>query len=379
MLILILAVAAVLIIFSELGTDDKISNTPRLNNGRKWNIAYLQSGENSNNIQILKASVDGLARLGWLKPANWSGLRKDADARQCWDYISSNVNSDYLIFAKNAYWSSEWQNHKRNYNRKEILSRLNDAKDIDLFLALGSWSGQDLATNLHKVPVLVISSINPKTAGIIRNDDRGFTHIYAKYDPEIINRQIRMFHLLTGFKKLGVVYDHSDNTKLVSNIEELKSASTEKKFELVIKTVSYSHLPPAEAAIVLSRAYGELTKEADAIWITVIIDNLYLPEIIKPVHANKIPTWSPYGERFVEAGVLFSVRTFPDENAADYAEAIAMIFNGTSPQDINPVISNRYELIINHATAKIIDYKIPRGLLFATENNYLTLKSKEKK
>lgn len=379
MLILIFAIAAVLIIFSETGQEEKVSSAPRLNNGRKWNIAYLQSGEDSHNTQILKASVDGLARLGWLKPVNWAGLGRDAGTRQCWDYISDNISSDYLMFAKNAYWSSEWQISKRNYNRREILSRLNDAKDIDLLIALGVWSGQDLATNLHKVPVLVISSINPKTAGIIRDDEQAFPHIFAKYDPEIISRQIRMFHLLTGFRKLGVVYDPSDNTKLFSNIEELKSASSEKKFEVVTKTVSYSSLPPAEAAGVLFKAYEELSREADAIWITAVIDTPYLLEIMKSVHKSKIPTWSPYGERFVEAGVLFGVRTFPAENAADYAEAIAMIFNGMPPRDINQIISNRYELIINHATAKVIDYKIPRGLLFATDNNYLTFKSKEKK
>ena len=131
-----------------------------------------------------------------------------------------------------------------------------------------------------------------------------------------------------------------------------------------------------ESAKALFKAYGELSKEADAIWITA--DNPSLPEIMRAVHKNKVPTWSPYGERFVESGVLFSIRTFPAENAADYAEAVAMIFNGMLPRDINPVISNRYELMINHVTAKIIDYKIPRGLLLAADNNFLITKAKEK-
>ena len=378
LLILLLALTAVLIIFSEIGQDEKISSIPRLNNGRKWNIAYLQSGESSHNTQILKALVDGLARLGWLKPLNWGGLAKDADSRQCWNYVSANISSDYLVFAKDAYWSSGWQNSQRYRNRKEILLRLNDAKDIDLVIAMGTWSGQDMATNLHKVPVLVISSINPKTAGIIQDGEQGLQHIFAKYDPDMIARQIRMFHLLTGFKKLGVVYDPADSVKLYSNIEELKSASGEKKFELIIKTVSYSALPPAESARALYKAYGELSKEADAIWVTAIVDSVWLPEIMKSVHKSKVPTWSPYGERFVEAGVLFSVRTFPAENAAEYAETVAMIFNGILPRSIDPAISNRYELIINHATARLIDYKIPRGLLFATDNNYLNFKAKEK-
>ena len=378
LLILLLALTAVLIICSELGSDEKISSAPRLNNGRKWNIAYLQSGENSHNARILKALVDGLAQLGWLKPVNWAGLAKDADSRQCWNYLSRNVSSEYLVFAKDAYWSSEWQNSQRLHNRKEILARLNDAKDIDLLIAIGTWSGQDMATNLHKVPVLVISSINAKTAGIIQDGAQGFQHIFAKYDPDMIARQIRMFHLLTGFKKLGVVYDPSDSTKLYGNIEDLKSTAAEKKFELIIKTVSYSSLPPAEAAAVLYKAYEELSKETDAIWVTAIVDSACLPGIIKAVYKNKIPTWSPYGERFVEAGVLFSVKTFPEENAADYAGTVAMIFNGVLPRDINPRMSNRYELIINHATAKTIDYKIPRGLLFATDNNYMPLKVKEK-
>jgi ABC-type uncharacterized transport system substrate-binding protein len=376
---LALAFAAVLIIFSDLKSEEKISQRPRLNNGQKWRIAYSQSGENAHNLHVLKALISGLAKLGWMKPVNWDGLSKNAGTRQCWDYISDNINSDYLTFQKDAYWSSEWQISQRTRNRKEILSRLNEAKNIDLIIAQGVWSGQDLATNQHNVPVLVISSINPKNAGIIRDEDGGFPHIFTKYDSEIIARQIRMFHLLTGFKKLGVIYDPDANLKIFGNLEELESAANEKKFGLVVKAVSFSRLPSAEAAKALSTAYAELAKETDAIWVTAFIDklNIHLPELLKPVFKNKIPTWSPYGERFVESGVLFGIRTFPEENGQDYADAAAMIFNGASPRNINPFINSRYELVINQATAKMIDYKIPKGLLFSTDNNYLAIKQKK--
>lgn len=376
---LVLAFAAVLIIFSDLKSEEKISQRPRLNNGQKWRIAYSQSGENAHNLHVLKALIDGLAKLGWTKPVNWDGLGKNASTRQCWDYISDNINSDYLTFPKDAYWSSEWQIAKRILNRKEILSQANELKSIDLIIAQGVWSGQDLATNQHNVPVLVISSINPENAGIIRNGDGGFPHIFTKYDSEIIARQIRMFHLLTGFKKLGVIYDQDANLKIFSNLEELESAAKEKKFELVVKAVSFCRLPPEEAAKALSTAYAELAKETDAIWVTAFIDklNVHLPELLKLVFKNKIPTWSPYGERFIESGVLFGIKTFPEENGQDYAEAAAMIFNGASPHDINPVTNSRYELVFNQATAKMIDYKIPRGLMFSADNNYLSIKQKK--
>ncbi len=379
MLTLILALVAVLIIFSDLKSEENISSRPRLNNGQKWRIAYSQSGENTHNLRILKALVDGLAKLGWMKPVEWDGLSRNADTKQCWDYISDNINSDYLTFPKDAYWSSEWQLAKRASNRKEILSRINELKNIDLFLAQGAWSGQDLATNLHNTPVLVISSINPKTSGIIRAGSGGFPHIFIKYDSEIITRQIRMFHLFTGFKKLGVVYDPDANLKVFSNLEELESAAIDRKFDLIVKAVPFSRLPPEEAAKALSSAYNELAEKADAVWVTAFVDNLnlYLPEMLKPVFKNKIPTWSPYGERFIEAGVLFGIKTFPEENGQDYAEATAMILNGASPRDINPVVNSRYELIINQTTAKLINYKIPKGLLFSTDNNYLSPKQKK--
>ncbi len=368
LLILLFASVAVLVIFFDLGTEGKKSSAPVLNNGRKWKIAYLQSGENSHNTQILKALVDGLAQRGWLKPLNCDGLGKDAETRECWNYICEKMNSDYLTFASSAYWSSGWEVSKRNNNRKEILARLNGAKDIDLLIAQGLWSGQDLATNLHKVPVLVISSLNPQTAGIRRDDEQGLPHIFFKYDPEIIIRQIRMFHLLAGFKKLGVVYELSENGKLFSNIEALKSVAREKDFELIIKAVAPGRRPQAESAKVLLKAYTELAKETDAIWITTMMEPRNLPEIMNSINKNKVPTWSPYSERFIESGGLFSVKTFPAENAADYADVIAMIFNGRHPLDINPFMNTRYELIINHATAKMLEYKIPHGLLQASNN-----------
>ncbi|MHB9139508.1 MAG: ABC transporter substrate-binding protein, partial [Victivallaceae bacterium] len=318
-------------------------------------------------------------KLGWIKPVKWDALSKNASSRQCWNYISDNADSDYLTFPKDAYWSSEWQIAQRVRNRKEILSRLNEMKNIDLIIAQGIWSGQDLASNQHNTPVLIISSINPQHVGIIRCEDGGLPHIFTKYDSEIIARQIRTFHLLTGFKKLGVIYDPDANLKIFSNLEELKSVASDRKFELVVKAVSFSRLPPDDAVKALSSAYNELAKETDAIWITAFIDklNIHLPELLKPVFQNRIPTWSPYGERFVESGVLFGIRTFPEENGKDYAAAAAMIFNGASPGDIPPVVNSRYELVINQATAKIINYKIPKGLLFSTDSNYLSITQKK--
>lgn len=371
-----LAVIVLLFVVSRLNLTEQATSSPCLNNGKKWQIGCVQSGEYSYSKEHLKALVNGLVKLGWVKQCAWNNLPKNADGRTLWNYIAANAVSDYLVFKENAFWSSEWNFQERQRNRKQILRRLTLDRDIDLIVASGLWSGEDLASNLHRVPVLIISSLNPVEYGVLRSSRHSFNHIFVKYDPDFILRQIRMFQIITGFRTLGVIYDPSQEGRMLSNMSLLEKYSKEMNFSLTAVPVNQYDVNSNDSAVKLSAAFDELSKHVDAVWITTFADDNNLSKVIEPVINRKIPSWSPYGTRFVESGAMLSMKAIPRDDGKSYAENFGMILNGATPQQINPIVENKYELVLNRVVAQKSEFKLPKGIVLAAENCYLSIKRK---
>lgn len=375
--VLILALSAVILIKEELEFDSQLATRPILNNNKKWRIGYIEGGQFSHYSRALKSTIDGLTALGWMKPVDWKRLSPDADnAELVWNFLADNVQSDYLIFQKDAFCSGKWNKEQRALNRKYFLYRLKETKDIDLVLAMGTWAGQDLANNLHATPIVIIGSINPDAAGIVSAEDNtSLPHIFVSNDPQNIIRQIRIFHLLVNFKKLGVVYDSSSAGKIYSCVNELRKVAGQKKIKLIEAPIRMFDLPPEQAEANLLSAYKKLAPEVDAMWITSnFIDTpMKANKLLKPFFEYNIPTWSPYGESSVSNGVTFGVVESPKELGLWHAAVIAKILNGALPCSLSTQMPKEYELYINNAAAQKINFDIPRGLLFATDKSYVSI------
>lgn len=375
-LTLSLAAISLLCIYMYLWGSRNLTS-PRYCNGHKWRIGYAQGGDFSTYQNNLKGLINGLAKRGWLK-INWHKLPEKASAREIWDYICKNARSQYLFFSKDAFWSADWNRKLRSANRREILKRLSREKNIDLMLAMGLWSGADLANSAHDVPTMIMGVRDPVGAGIVRSyNDSGRNHIQAQCKPDYITRQIGMFHLLTNFKILGVVYDPSPAGKSWSHLERLRQAAQEKGFALLEKPVKQFGRPHAEAVADLTAAYSELAKKVDAMWLTsILLDDIdHVPEILAPLQEAKIPTWTPLGEKPVQYGVLFGeTASSPKQYEDFYGITAAKIMNGIAPRDLNQIFDNKNELFINNAVAKKINFNFPPGVFFATDKTYTSIK-----
>ncbi len=85
---------------------------------------------------------------------------------------------------------------------------MKNKKDIDLLLAFGTWAGQDFANHQHVTPTMVISASNAVKAGVIKSvEDSGYDHVHAWIDPKKSERQVRLFHDIIKFKRLGLAYE----------------------------------------------------------------------------------------------------------------------------------------------------------------------------
>ncbi len=335
---------------------------PTTNHGQKWRLGYLEGGPYSNYPLNLKALVFALADIGWVEKVDGIPQGTETDTSLMWLWISKNIRSKYITFVADAYWSSNWDiNTLRIQNQRAVIKRLNTRKDIDLMLAMGTWAGQDLANKKHNIPTLVISSSDPVGSKIIKSDqDSGFNHVNARVDPTRYERQLRIFHDIVGYTRLGIVYE-SDTVegKTYAAINDVQKLATERHFEIVSCHAPFSNVTKEEAFQAVLRCHRELAPKIDAFYMTVHrgIDLHRITELLAPFFEYKVPTFSQSGSNEVQHGVLLSIARAGFKYIAGFhAQTIAKIFNGAKPRDLNQLFQDPPRIAINTKTAQIIGY-----------------------
>ena len=105
---------------------------------------------------------------------------------------------------------------------------------MDLVIAMGTWAGKDMANNNHKTPTMVLSTSDPIGSGIIKSiEDSGYDHVHARVDPTRYERQVRIFHDLIGFQKLGIAYEDSVYGRTYAAIDPIEKVAKERGFDIV--------------------------------------------------------------------------------------------------------------------------------------------------
>ncbi len=268
-----------------LAADKTIfSMEPTTNHGKKWRIAYYEGGSYIDYQQIFTETVRGLMHLGWIETAELP-LQKGEETKTLWEWLTTKAKSNYLEFTKDGYYSAEWVNNTRIQTVDQLMRRLNEKKDIDLLIAMGTMAGQDFANNKHHTPTIVVSSSDPIAAGIIKSaEDSGFEHVHATVDPKRYERQVRVFHEIINFKKLGMIFEDSVNGKAFSAIELVEKVAKDRSFE-VVKCYSLDESVDDQKAREESvkKCVNQLIGKVDAIYITQQsgVNEVTIPEIVR--------------------------------------------------------------------------------------------------
>ncbi len=337
------------------------ATTPRLNNGQKWTIGYLQGGDYGSYQRSLAALVKGLMRLGWIETSPLPKPPNDKDTRQLWHWLANDMQSKYIRFPEDCWYSADWDKDKRAALKKRLINRLNaDKNTIDLMLAMGTWAGQDLATNDHHVPTVVGSTTDPIASGIIKSaDNSGCDHIIAKVDPERHKRQVTLFHKIFRFKKLGIVYEDSPEGRGFSGVNSVYEVASRLHFNVEKCEARFNGIERKQAEKNVVDCYKALAPKVDAVYLVrhpgVNLTNL--PDILAPLIARKIPTFAQGLSDEVAHGVLLSISLADFSYIGDfYAKTIAKIFNGAKPCQLPQRFQNPPKIAINLKTAQLIGY-----------------------
>lgn len=333
----------------------------------RYRLAFYEGGQYPDYITILKQTIYGLMDIGWIEKAELPDFGKNH--KKFWEWASENIRSRYVEFVKNGYFSpGDFDKALRQSTQQEFLKRANE---FDLVIAMGTWAGQDLANDMHRTPVMLASTSDPIGAGIIKSsEDSGFDHFHAKVDPDRYLRQIKIFHEIIGFKKLGVIYENSTEGRTYAAMDALEQQSKNLKFELVLCEAPFSGIDIKEAEQNVIRCSNALAGKVDAIYITVHRGNTAsgFNESIKIFNKKNIPTFSQLGADEVKNGALMSISQAGFKYVGQFhAMVAARILRGEKPRNIEQIHISPARIALNMTTAKMIGFKPTVDILLVAD------------
>lgn len=371
--ILLMTLFCVFAQFSYASDKGLFSTAPVKNGDKPWKIGYYEGGAYVDYQKILIETVKGLMKLGWIEEQAIPTQQGEQTA-QLWQWLNSDLNSEYIEFVPDAHYSAGWDKELRKQRATEVIERLKNKQDIDLMIAMGTWAGKDLANDRQTTPTMVLSASDPLAAGIIKSvEDSGYSHLHAAVDPNRYERQIRIFYDLVNFKHLGVAFEDSVNGRSYAAIEVLQSLGKIKGFELVsCHTLSdIRDVTAAEDSV--EKCFKELAGKVDAIYVTLQggINENSIPALVNIVNKNRIPTFSQSGSEEVKHGFLLSLSQAGFRYVGEFhAGTFAKVFNGARPNQLSQFFEEPPRMAVNLKTAEIVGFNPPLLLLGAADEIY---------
>ena len=372
---LILVLLSVLIASVSVAAGDKenFSTTPNTYKGKVWRIGYYEGGEYIDYQKIFTETVRSLMKLGWIE-TTVIPPQKGEQTKDLWNWLATNAISKYIRIVKDAHYSARWDDKLRQKTVSEIINRLNSKHDIDLMIGMGTWAGKDLANETHQTPTMVLSASDAVASGIIKSAaDSGYDHVHACVDPFRYERQVRVFHDIVGFKKLGIAYEDSVEGKSYAAVEIIEKVAAERDFKIVKCFTKSDIADTGLAEQSVKDCFGNLAQNADAIYVTVQggVSLKSIPDLVRIANSHGIPTFSQSGSEEVKYGFLMSISQAGFKYVGQFhAETLGKVFNGATPRQLNQIFEEPKKIAINLKTAKAVGFDPPIDVLGAADEIY---------
>ena len=338
--------------------------------GRPWRAAYVEGGPSHDHQLVFQALARELARQDnsnlWDAP-----LGADAESNQAlWKWLAGR-SWPRLDFLPDGYYSAGWDRERRALNKAALLKRLQERRDVDLILALGTWAGQDLATAEHGVPVLVLASNDPVESGVTASaEDSGLDHVAALFDPRRTERQLSIFHDIFRFRRLGLVYEDSPSGRAYANLAEVQKSAARLGFQVVPCTGNVNSTDRGEAVAAQLACHRRLAPLVDAIFLTqnTGVAHERMGELLEPLIQAGLPTFSQLGAAEVRLGVLLSIAQSDYQEIAQAAgRAVEAIIQGQKPRSLDQTYETSFNIAVNLRTAMNIGWDPPWSVLAAVD------------
>jgi putative tryptophan/tyrosine transport system substrate-binding protein len=230
---------------------------------------------------------------------------------------------------------------------------------LDVIMGVNNVATRAATRATKTIPIVMISSIDPVAAGYVESFGHPGGNVtgLASLTRDLSGKRLELLReLLPKMSRVGVLWDAEGPGPAVG-LKEYEEAARAFKLELH----SFEIRGPNPDLPAVFRAAKTAHVEALIVVVNPLMRQL-AERVFKLAAKYRLPSMTE-GRHFVEAGGLISYGA----NIADLyrraATYVDKILKGVKPADLPVEQPNKFELIINHKTAKQIDVPIPPSLL----------------
>ena len=365
--ICLISVLSIVISSDVMGAGVK-ENVPGADGGI-IRIGYSESEEYGSFTQLLLDIALELVEEGSIdrsfadryKNVNYEEKFSIGDTRKLWDDIcDSNVSGAKYRFVREAFFNME------DMDRHEYRYMIN-RDDVDIMFSMGTASGVYFARNEKKNRFMNMYAADPIESGIIKSEtERYDNRSFALVDTTPYIRQLDAGYKFLKFKKLGVVYEDSEDAYIYSGISTIEAKADEYGFEVVYENVDepvdeedydryYSEL---------KKAYRKLVDEGiDCLLVTLasieyedrmqeLLDDSIIPAKVKTLAQDELTP--------VANGVLFGITMTDSAESANHVVKQIRRFaeEGVAFEELDMVCEATPKIGVNYTTASKIGFDI---------------------
>ncbi len=358
--------------FASLGRNEEKPLDVFLGPGNeKFKIGIVISGDYWEFYENLRGLVEGFSNIGWANRVTVPSSFSHSDEIISW--LSSKRYSKYLEFVPYYFVNLDWGDNMQELEEKYF----NGKPDVDVIIAYGGKAAKTFYDRkTYPVPVLADAITDCIEAGVtVSLEDSGKDFFSNKMDPNIYKQQLRLFHELVGFKKLGIIYGDDADGILYGAVNDVDAVAKERGFTVVRNTNVKEYIDDDTPDLYLA-ALRNIVDKVDAVYIgasTAVTEYDIMPQIVDILTAAKKPSFSLEGSIRVKDGILFSLSTSGGMTRSGIwmATKITHVFAGESPRVLSQRFENAANVAVNLDTAKQLGYQLPLDLLVNSDEFYI--------
>ena len=247
---------------------------------------------------------------------------------------------------------------ENNFNKETAKSNYQALinNNTDIILSFGVINNIMLYQEKeYPKPTIVFGSVNSDFINLPKNQKtsniNNITYLIAPFS---YTSDLDVFKSLYNYKKVGIIVDDFLPKALpLKSIFDTYFSKNESDYKLI----------PISKGADISNSLNDV----DAVYLTtgLHLGESELKTLITTINQKKLPSFSAFGKRDVENGILATNQ--PDTNIDQFFRRIALnveaIVSGTNASQLPLFIDYKNKLTINHNTAVQIDYPLRYSLL----------------
>ena len=346
--------------------------------GGKYRLAYIDYDEYMPASRPLYYILRGLEETGWIREGTLPFDIEEINARnlstkEIYRELERTDLGEYLEFADNAFFYLGYD------NKEEIANTLKSraGNDIDLVITFGTGAGVFVKELGLPIPMTDFSATDPVASGIIdsADGDSGNPNVWAQVEPSLPLRQLKYYHSICPFERLGIIV-YADET--VSGVPDIVRSGEENNFQIVKYNIPEqsreTEQEQEEYYALVERELRSMAEEGiDAFFLTVdlINDIDRMKGLLSILYDKNIPVYLMDDVMAVKSGALMLISANDLENVGRFvADAIGKILNGAVAGQLPCRYTSAPSIYLNYDVAKQIGYPLRFEFLAACDEIY---------